>query len=173
MQSLTMHVDAIDSIEYDNRTFRVLRVSDANDIFSGDIVCGVGHLTSFFPERLMRNDEGLCVDGLRCYWLLDKIIFKTGDDDCDAIYSEIHVVDEPEPVEDQFVVYPNPTDGVLTIHHSSFRIPHSSFRITNLMGQTVQTGSLNAETQQIDVSALPKGMYFISVGDMTRKFVVR
>jgi hypothetical protein len=41
------------------------------------------------------------------------------------------------------------------------------------MGQTVQTGSLTAETQQIDVSGLLQGMYFISVGDMTQKFVVR
>ena len=40
------------------------------------------------------------------------------------------------------------------------------------MGQTVQTGSLNAETQQVDVSDLPQGMYFISVDDMTQKFVV-
>jgi hypothetical protein len=41
------------------------------------------------------------------------------------------------------------------------------------MGQTVQAGSLNAETQQIDVTNLPQGMYFISVGDVTQKFVVR
>jgi hypothetical protein len=41
------------------------------------------------------------------------------------------------------------------------------------MGQIVQTGNLTAETQQIDVSALPQGMYFISVGEMTQKFVVR
>jgi hypothetical protein len=69
-------------------------------------------------------------------------------------------------------VYPNLTNGILTIHHSSFRIHHSAFRITNLMGQTVQTGNLTAETQQIDVSNLPQGMYFISVDDMTQKFVV-
>ena len=50
---------------------------------------------------------------------------------------------------------------------------NNEYHITNLMGQTVQTGSLTAETQQIDVSDLPQGMYFISVGDMTRKFVVR
>jgi hypothetical protein len=41
------------------------------------------------------------------------------------------------------------------------------------MGQTVQTGNLNAETQQIDVSDLPQGMYFITVGEETRKFVVK
>jgi hypothetical protein len=41
------------------------------------------------------------------------------------------------------------------------------------MGQTLLTGHINAENQQINVSSLPEGMYFISIGDMTRKFVVR
>jgi hypothetical protein len=40
------------------------------------------------------------------------------------------------------------------------------------MGQTLMRGIITAETQQIDVSNLPQGMYFISVGDVTRKFIV-
>ena len=48
-----------------------------------------------------------------------------------------------------------------------------TYRITNLMGQTVLMGSLNADTQRIDVSALPQGMYFITISDTTMKFVVR
>jgi hypothetical protein len=40
------------------------------------------------------------------------------------------------------------------------------------MGQTVLSGNINADNQQIDVSSLPKGMYFITVADETRKFVV-
>ena len=61
--------------------------------------------------------------------------------------------------------------GVETFPETS--LTTNEYRITNLMGQTVQTGSLKAETQQIDVSGLPQGMYFISVGDNTRKFVVK
>jgi hypothetical protein len=41
------------------------------------------------------------------------------------------------------------------------------------MGQTLMSGTITAEIQRIDVTNLPQGMYFISVGDMTRKFVVR
>ena len=72
-----------------------------------------------------------------------------------------------------FIIYPNPTDGVLfvqTVHAPS--LPDQAYRIANLMGQTVQTGSLNAETQQIDVSGLPQGMYFITFAGETKKFVV-
>ena len=172
---LTMHVDAVEEIEYEGRTYRMLRVSDPDDLFSGDIVCGIGHLTSFFPEKLMDNRDGVRVEGMRCYWVEDELVFKPGDEDCDAIYSEVHGVEEDSPSMGlgTLTVYPNPTNGVLTIHHSEFHIHHSEFQIANLMGQTVLSGNINAENQQIDVSSLPQGMYFITVGEATRKFVVR
>ena len=71
-------------------------------------------------------------------------------------------------------VYPNPTDGVLfveTRHGTS--LPDQTYRITNLMGQTLLTGQITAETQQIDVSVLPQGMHFITFAGKTQKFVVR
>ena len=174
-ESLMMHVDAVEEIEYEGRIWRMLRVSDPDDLFSGDIVCGIGHLTSFFPERLMDNGDGLRVEGLRCYWIGDELVFKLGDEDCDAVYSEVHGVEEegPSAPSTGLVVYPNPTDGVLfveTRHGTS--LPDQTYRITNLMGQTLQTGQITAETQQIDVSDLPEGMYFITFAGETRKFVV-
>ena len=175
-ESLVMHVDAVENIEYEGKTYRVLHVSDADDYFSGDIVCGISHLTSFFPERLMDNGDGIRVEGLRCYWVEDNLVFKYGDEDCDAIYDELHGVEEDGPSTGSraFAVYPNPTDDVLfveTRHGTS--LPDQTYRITNLMGQTVLSGNIIAENQQINVSSLPEGMYFISIGDMTRKFVVR
>ena len=175
-------MDAVEEIEYEGRTYRMLRVSDLDDLFSGNIVCGIGHLTSFFPERLMDNSDGVRVEGMRCYWSEGELVFKYGDEDCDAIYSEVHGVEEvgPSTGSGTFTVYPNPTNGVLTVHHSElttsnashFRIHHSEFQIANLMGQIVLSGNINAENQQIDVSSLPQGMYFITVGEATRKFVV-
>ena len=72
--------------------------------------------------------------------------------------------------ENGFTVYPNPATGVLFVEAS---LPEQTFRITNLMGQTLLQGHITAETQQIDISNLPTGMYFISVGEQTVKFVVR
>ena len=172
---LTMHVDGVDFIEYGDRYYPMLHVSDPDDIFSGDIVCGIGHLTSFFPERLMDNGDGIRVEGLRCYWVEDELVFKPGDEDCDAIYSEVHGVDEDSPSmgSGTFVVYPNPTNGVLFVETRLIAsLPDQTYRITNLMGQTVLSGNINAENQQIDVSSLPQGMYFITFAGETRKFVV-
>jgi len=173
-EQITMQVDAVDMYYYEGRLFRMLQVSDENDVFSGTIVCGIGHLTSFFPERLMTRGDGYGVIGLRCYWNYGNLLF-TGilRDDCDAIYVNLHNgLDEPS--ENGFALYPNPTNGVLfveTRHGTS--LPTQTYRITNLMGQTLMTGQITSETEQIDVSGLPDGMYFITVGGTTRKFVVR
>ena len=170
---IDMHVDAVEEIEYEGRTYRMLRVSDPEDLFSGNIVCGIGHLTSFFPERLMNNGDGVRVEGMRCYWVDDELVFKYGDEDCDAIYSDIHGVEEDGPLTG-LEVYPNPTDGVLFVEtHGRASLSNQTYRITNLMGQTLLTDQITAETQQIDVTGLAEGMYFITSAGETRKFVVR
>ncbi|MBR7021919.1 MAG: T9SS type A sorting domain-containing protein, partial [Bacteroidales bacterium] len=175
-ESLTMHVDAVETTEYEGVPYRVIHVSDLEDLFSGEIVVGFGHMTSFFPEKLMNRNANFTVDGLRCYWIGDELIYHNGEEDCDAIYTELHGVEEN--VGDSFVVYPNPTNGVLTV---SMRLPQcdspttgqTKYLIINLMGQTILQGSISAENQQIDISSLPAGMYFISVDGETVKFVVK
>ena len=175
-RTIDMHVDAVEEIEYEGRVWRMLRVSDPEDLFSGNIVCGIGHLTSFFPEKLMGDSERIRVEGMRCYWNEGELVFKYGDEDCDAIYSEVHGVEEDGSSmgSGTLTVYPNPTNHVLFVETRLIAsLPDQTYHITNLMGQTLLTGQITTENQQIDVSSLPQGMYFISVGDVTRKFVVR
>jgi hypothetical protein len=181
-RTIDMHVDAVEEIEYEGRVWRMLRVSDAGDLFSGNIVCGIGHLTSFFPEKLMNNREDMRVEGLRCYWVREELIFKIGDEDCDAVISDLHGIEEDPSTpstgsgtEETLVVYPNPTNGVLNI---SVRLPQcdsptaQTYRITNIVGQTLLQGGINDETLQIDVTGLAEGMYFVTVAGETLKFVV-
>ena len=172
-ENITMQVNAVDLYYYEGRLFRMLQVSDENDIFSGTIVCGIGHLISFFPERLMTRDKGYRVEGMRCYWRDGELVFKYGDKDCDAVYKDYHFgLDDNE--DDMFAVYPNPTHSVLfveTRHGTS--LPDQTYRITNLMGQNLLIGQITAETEQIDVSALPEGMYFITFAGETHKFMVQ
>jgi hypothetical protein len=175
-RTIDMHVDAVEEIEYEGRVWRMLRVSDPEDLFSGNIVCGIGHLTSFFPEKLMDNRDGVRVEGMRCYWNEGELVFKYGDEDCDAIYSEVHGVEEDGPSMGlgTLTVYPNPTNNILFVETRLIAsLPDQTYHITNLMGQTLLAGQITAENQQINVSSLPQGMYFITVGDVTRKFVVR
>lgn len=169
-ETLLMHVDGVEAYEHDGETYKMLHVSDAGQIFTGDIVVGIGHLTSFFPERLMNKNKDFRVDGLRCYWVGDALLYHQGDEDCDVIYSNFHGVDEINT--EGFRVYPNPTDGLLYIVETQnfASLPlELEYRITNLMGQTVMTGTLSEGT--IDVSDLPKGMYFVAINNQSLKFV--
>ena len=151
-------------------------ISDEENVFSGEIVVGVGHLTSFFPEKLMNRNANFTVDGLRCYWIDNELVFKISDEDCDAIYSEIHGVEEdgPSTGSGTLLVYPNPANDILFVETRSIASqPAQTYHITNLMGQTVLSGSINDEKQQIDIKELPVGMYFITVGGQIVKFVVK
>ena len=125
----------------------------------------------------MRNSDGFRVEGLRCYWVEDELVFNLdGEEECDAIYSEVHGIEEggPSTGSGTLAVYPNPTDGMLIVQTLRATSLHDdTYRITNLMGQTVLSGNITAETQQIDVSNLPDGMYFIIFAGETQKFVVR
>ena len=176
-ESITMHVDSVDLFEYGGETHKRLYISDDSNIFNGEIVVGFGHLTSFFPEKLLNRDKGFRVDGLRCYWVGNALLYHHGEDDCDAIYSEVHEVDET--LSDGFQIYPNPTDGVIFVGTHGVRPPtpetHSmrpydeKYRITNVLGQTLMTGTLSKGT--IDVSDLPKGMYFLTIDNHTVKLM--
>ena len=89
-------------------------------------------------------------------------------------------------VDDGFRVFPNPAHDIIyveTPNHietSYYDVSTREYRIINLMGQTMMAGPLNAvETQnfaslqRIDISKLPAGIYFITVGEVTKKVVVR
>jgi len=69
----------------------------------------------------------------------------------------------PSTGSEALTVYPNPTNGIVNVWLPQCDSP-MEYRITNLMGQTLMSGKITAENQQIDVSGLPQGMYFISVG---------
>ena len=170
-ESLIMHVDSVEYIDHEGSNYRTLHVSDADNLFTGDIVCGIGHLTSFFPERLMNRGKDYRVEGLRCYWIGDELVFKIGDDDCDAIYSELHGIEE-QYSGNGYTVYPNPANNVLFVEMPGrASLQDQTYRITNLIGQTILSGRFTSENQQIDISTLPEGMYFITIGDETLKFM--
>ena len=117
-------------------------------------------------------------------WSYEKDGGATGGEDCvwldNIVFPPMEVVLDVEENglsagSGTFTVYPNPTNGILGIS----RLPQcdsptaQTYRITNLMGQTLLTGQIIGQTQQIDVSNLPKGMYFITFAGETQKFVVR
>jgi len=174
-ESIITRVYAIDTQMVDGTPYKRLTIGDENNLFGGTLISTIGHTTSFFPEKLMSRGKGYRVEGLRCYWLDGDLMLKIGDEDCDAVYQQYHNgVDEngPSTGSGALVAYPNPVNDVLFVETQNFAsLPDPTYRITNLTGQTLLQGNITTENQQIDVSSLPAGMYFISVGGQTVKFV--
>ena len=174
-ESVKVHVDSVGVFEHQGDMRKVLHISDANSVFNGDIVVGLGHLTNFFPERLM-SKGGYKVGGLRCYWVGEALLYHHGDEDCDAIYINNHGTDDPPTT--TFTIYPNPvtthlfviTNNVIPNNVTTNPIlPNPSFLISTPLGQPLLSGTL--ANQAINVSSLPPGLYFITIGNQTLKFV--
>ncbi len=64
-----------------------------------------------------------------------------------------------DEVSNTLLIYPNPTRNYLNIKQSANLI--ENVRIVNLRGQVVLEQNLNDNKVQLDVSALPKGIYFV------------
>jgi len=62
--------------------------------------------------------------------------------------------------ENQMILYPNPTTGILNIQTQE---KISSVSVYNSIGQKVPFNSLNTENTSIDISSLPGGIYFIEL----------
>ena len=172
-ETVLMHVDSVAFVDHDGETYRkMMVVSDQDGVFSGDILCGIGHTTSFFPESMLNKNYR--VEGIRCYWNGEKLIQQWSDADCDEVYEQYHT-GIIEPIHDQsLMVYPNPTDGMIyiveTCHGASLQ-GQNEYRITNIMGQTLMTGRIDSDNQPIDVRSLQKGVYFITIGGVSSLFV--
>ena len=62
-----------------------------------------------------------------------------------------------------FKVYPNPAKDYITIEGTGL------FTVTNVLGQTIMTKEIKGKAKV----ELPQGLYFVKMGDETRKIVVK
>ena len=75
------------------------------------------------------------------------------------------------------LIYPNPATDIINIDLGNYTLQGmgegQTIRIFDVLGEkvmTIETRS-NVSLQQIDVSALPPGVYFVKVGEVVQKFV--
>lgn len=61
------------------------------------------------------------------------------------------------------MVYPNPTEGNITVKHNFNPGSNPTLSIINVVGSTVASVNLTSQEQNVDISNLPKGVYFAIV----------
>lgn len=67
-----------------------------------------------------------------------------------------------EGIEESFAVYPNPSQGYVTVEGTG------TLTIANTLGQTIMTKEIEGKAKV----ELPQGLYFVTLGSETRKIVV-
>jgi hypothetical protein len=65
-------------------------------------------------------------------------------------------------------VYPNPTNGLLTIITNGER---QTVQVYNVLGELVLTSEFRTSNSELNLSNLPNGIYFIHVGASTKKVI--
>jgi sugar lactone lactonase YvrE len=88
--------------------------------------------------------------------------------------SSISGIDQLSINPDQLSVYPNPTNGevIVNISSSAGEVKDWKLQITDVLGRTVYTRQSLNYSNDIDLSNLPGGVYFITVINKTGRAVV-
>jgi len=78
-------------------------------------------------------------------------------------------------ISDQLSVYPNPFNNYITvkINSSAQHVNEWSLQLTDVLGRTLYTEPSLNYSNEIDLSQLAGGIYFITVSNKTGKDVVK
>ena len=151
-----IQVVAIEEMEMEDGSLRKKYVF--NDGWGGDEnetwIEGVGSLGGV-AHRFDPDLTGSFFSHLQCYFEDSKLVWTDGE-----CWDKIE-----ENATEKVELYPNPARDRVVIEG----MEAVEVKIYNTSGQMVKCVR---GTNEIDVSELPEGMYFITVGDMTKKFVV-
>jgi len=74
-------------------------------------------------------------------------------------------------MEEDFSIYPNPTEGVFTLERNLDTKTQEVF-IYNMQGQLVHSVVLKNQKQQIDLSTFKSGIYLLRVGEKSSRLVI-
>ncbi len=75
---------------------------------------------------------------------------------------------ENENATPAIAAYPNPTTGNVYVSLSGFEIKSASMKISTILGETIAEINTITNTQQIDLSSLPNGIYILFVADKNK-----
>lgn len=65
-------------------------------------------------------------------------------------------------------IYPNPADDYIVVNCDK----ESEYQIVDNLGQTVKSGIIASDNQQVDITNLPNGVYLIKIDNLSQKFFI-
>ena len=125
-----------DVIKHSDREYTLLAECGSS---GGEMPCGDYNCT---------NDTAYLMNSYSNYWVLH--VTDTVD------YTTLQVPEWPRPLDEAILVYPNPTNGTVTIGGLGV----AEVKVYNVLGQLVKTVQ---GTNEINISNLKQGVYFVSI----------
>lgn len=113
----------------------------------------------------LANDTLNGVHTNRCIKYLQGLTVDT----CSIMYTEINEIANSNAI----VLYPNPATNKITLEFNLSTTQNFTIEIKNILGQTVKkTNSLSRGNNivEIDISELPKGLYFVQLQNSSKVF---
>jgi hypothetical protein len=90
---------------------------------------------------------------------------------------EIYVLDDPTSMDaistNNFSVFTNPVNDVINMHLETAVLIDTDIKVTDVAGRTVINTQLAAGSiqEKINMGNLKPGIYFIQLGNVSRKFI--
>lgn len=103
---------------------------------------------------------------LRCFQ--DSTLGSYQIDTIDCNYLTVEIEDNDN---NEFALYPNPSDSWLTLKINSIKGSPLYGQITTLQGEKVMDFELHSNQNEIDIQLLEKGMYLLWVGQSAIQFI--
>ena len=164
--------EMLDSITYQavpmaaDSTYEIGMLANA-DSYVSDTVVGTGHL------RVTVSPENVKVDFVRTYLPADTLgTHKNAEIAFSYTIGSVKVSAVNELIEaDKVIIYPNPSSDLINVSLPA-NIEKQQLNLYNTIGQLVS----NSQTQLLDVSALPNGVYILSVetsiGSVNKRVII-
>ncbi len=145
--SFSVSVDSINTVIINNKTERVLYISDFDNYFSGEIIEDIGHTTSFFPKDIYWSCNGVGCDSdrinmLRCYLVNDTLQYHWSLAPCDTNYLFFTNMIE-HSLANSINIYPNPVKDFFALQFKNEIakfVDEFYYQIVDTQGRLVNEG---------------------------------
>jgi len=140
--------------EINNDYFTIERSDNGIDFTVVTTIEGAGNSSA---SHLYSYTDVNILSGISYYRLQ-----QTDFDGISKYFNMVSITNEEEVVGSIIDVYPNPNNGNFSISLNSDKT--TSYSILDYSGRVVTNGELNSFENNIDISDMPKGVYFLKVG---------
>lgn len=148
-----------------------------NKLWDREIRIGGGFTQRAYEGATWTSDNGIAITG-RVFWYSSECEWQQ----CEGIFlmkldsmgcltpgcDETIITDVRDFILQRhiFLVYPNPTQGILTMTYTGdhyHTVQHAQVRIHDVRGTTVNTSVLSGPVTHLDIRSQPPGVYMVSV----------